>query len=749
MGLCQRLRFVNAILTDRAGNVVLAAGEKLGSGDHYRSLAAQVLQAGDVIEHDFHMDGPQGSVHLGYNLPLRPGPGAPPFGMLLLGIDPRDYLYPLIQSWPTNSPSAETLLVRRDGDEVTYLNDLRHRSGTALVLRTPLNRTGLPAVEAVLGKTGVIGGKDYRGVAVLAAVQPVPGTPWFLVAKVDAEEVYAPIRQRTLLLAIAVGALILAAGTGVAFFWRRQQVRFFKERYESENEHRALLGRYDYLSRYANDIILLMDQQGSILEANDRAAAAYGYSREELLKMNIRDLREPSTVADLEGQWASAQERDGYMFETVHIHRDGTAFPVEVSSRFVQAPGVDMRQHIIRDISERVTAARERKKLEQQLLQAQKMESIGRLAGGVAHDFNNQLTVILGYCDLLLARSDPAAFEQPWLSAIRTAGEQAAGLTRQLLAFSRKQVLQPRPLNLNGAIAEAQKLLGRVIGNDIELVTLLDPGLRSITADPIQMTQVIMNLTVNARDAMPGGGRIVIETSNVDLDQQYAAQHPDIQPGAYVMMAVSDTGMGMDAETQRHIFEPFFTTKGPGSGTGLGLSTVYGIVRQSGGWIWFYSEPGQGATFKLYFPQESGPEQAPAVSIQPKPMTNGTETVLVVEDQDTVRRVTTAILQGQGYRVLDAPGGAQALSASSDFPDRIDLLITDVAMPGMTGLELAQRLLALRPGIRVLYTSGYTANVIVHQGVLDPNVAYLPKPFTPEALASKVREVLEAPAAAL
>jgi CheY-like chemotaxis protein len=329
---------------------------------------------------------------------------------------------------------------------------------------------------------------------------------------------------------------------------------------------------------------------------------------------------------------------------------------------------------------------------------------------------------------------------------ILLAGNRAAALTQQLLAFSRKQVAEPRVISLNGVVADARKMLSRLIGDDIEIVVHFDPDLGSVVADPSQMNQVLVNMAINARDAMPDGGRIIIETSNIDLDEGYAAQHAGVKAGPYVLLSIADTGAGMTPAVVQRIFDPFFTTKSTGVGTGLGLSTVYGIVKQAGGWIWVYSEPGKGSTFKVYLPRiVAAPEPLP-VPVSAAENLRGTETVLVVEDQPEVRKLTLAMLESQGYRLLEAANGNEALSLCQQYAEPIHLLITDVVMPGMTGRELARLLLALRPSLKTLYTSGYTANTITHEGMLDPGVAYLPKPFSRAQLAAKVREVLLEPA---
>ena len=393
-------------------------------------------------------------------------------------------------------------------------------------------------------------------------------------------------------------------------------------------------------------------------------------------------------------------------------------------------------------IADRERAESKLKDAQEQLLQAQKMEAVGRLAGGVAHDFNNMLSVILSHTRLAISELKPGHPLLEDLEQVDHAAERAAQITRQLLAYSRRQIMQPRALDLNAVVRETQKMLRRLIGEDIDLNVVLARDLWTVHLDPGQIQQVLMNLVVNARDAMPQGGRLTLETANVELDPDYAKDRPGITPGRHVVLAVTDTGVGMDSETQSRIFDPFFTTKGGEHGTGLGLSTVYGIVKQSGGHVWVYSELGLGSTFKVYFPESAGSGRHRAVRPESTQLT-GKETVLLVEDEDMVRRAVCAILRRGGYEILEAASGNAALELLRGFEGEVDLLVTDVVMPELSGRELALRVTELRPKIKVLYMSGYTDDTIVRHGVLEATMAFIQKPATPDDLLRKIRELLD------
>ncbi len=507
------------------------------------------------------------------------------------------------------------------------------------------------------------------------------------------------------------------------------------ERKQVEAEHVRLVTAIEQSA----EGVVITSATGDIEYVNPAFTRITGYSREEVLGKNPRILKsgqqDPAFYQQL---WATILRGEIWHGQLINRRKDGSLYTEELNIAPVRGAQGEVTHFI--STKQDVT---ERKQLERQLIQAQKMEAVGRLAGGVAHDFNNLLTIINGYAQLLTERSSPEDPRLELMEEILMAGEKAASLTRQLLAFSRRQVLEPRILDLSRVLADLEKMLHRLIGEDVELVTTYEPDLGRVKVDPGQIEQVVMNLAVNARDAMPEGGKLNIETSNVEIDEGYARSHPNITPGKYVMMAVSDTGCGMDLDIQRHIFEPFFTTKEKGHGTGLGLATTYGIIKQSGGFIWVYSEPGQGSTFKIYFPSvgEALPPYEP-IDVPTEP-TKGSETVLVVEDEMRVRSMVCETLKSKGYKILEAEGAAQALKIAEYYTSPIHLLLTDVVMPKTSGKGLAKRLSTLHHETRVLYMSGYTDDAIVRQGILEDGASFLQKPFAIYALVRKVRQVLD------
>ncbi len=468
----------------------------------------------------------------------------------------------------------------------------------------------------------------------------------------------------------------------------------------------------------------ISSNQGRIVEANDALLHMVGASREELLAGEV-------TWELLASQ--AGKRAEGRTWEAEFVRKDGLKLPVLVA---VESLGDAERICIALDLSAH-------KRLEGQFLQAQKMEAVGRLAGGIAHDFNNVLSVISSYAELIEAELDPGEPLRADVAEVRTAAARATDLTRQLIAFSRQQVVEPKVLSLEPILTGMEKMLRRLLGADVILTLLTDATTWNARVDAGQIEQIVMNLAVNARDAMPTGGRLTIQLGNVTLDGEYAEVHHEVRPGPYVMLAVSDTGVGMDAATRARIFEPFFTTKEKGKGTGLGLATVFGIVKQSAGHIWVYSEPGQGTSFKLYFPRAMESASAPAPEQPVRHPAQGHETILVVEDDGQLLRLARGILCRAGYVVLEAANAGEALLVSEQHGANIDLLLTDVVLPLISGRQLSERLRTLRPGLKVLFMSGYTNDAVRQHGILDSGEAYLQKPITPTSLLRKLREVLD------
>jgi PAS domain S-box-containing protein len=499
--------------------------------------------------------------------------------------------------------------------------------------------------------------------------------------------------------------------------------------------------RYRTLLESANDAIAVLTPEGIVREMNQRWADIVGLPREQLIGRHVRDFA-PSGKGD----------ENARLFDLAIVSSSARSAPVEIatpdgsnvllefSSTILDVAGEQLVLTIGRDVTEQY-------QLEKQLRQAQKLELLGQLSGGVAHDFNNLLTVILGSSEMLLLDLGPDDPSRTEVLEIQRAGGRAAGLTRQLLAFSRKQVLQPSVLDVNALIAEMEPMLRRLVAKHIDLLVAPAPQVGAVNMDVTQLEQLVVNLVVNAADAMPRGGKLTVETSSVALDAHYRTHHLPVTPGQFVMLAVSDTGVGMDEATIQHMFEPFFTTKEVGKGTGLGLATVYGIVKQNGGDIWVYSEPGYGSAFKIYLPQVTAVAAATTKrSTAPESAPHGSETILLVEDDAAVRRLACLSLARNGYKVVEAENPNEALRVAIQFAGQIDLLLSDVMMPESEGPPLFQRLSQVRPGLRVLYMSGYADEAVVRHGIVVEGTAFLQKPFTPLALTQKVRDVLDAPA---
>jgi signal transduction histidine kinase/ActR/RegA family two-component response regulator len=624
--------------------------------------------------------------------------------------------------------TGEFTLAQREGDEIAFVLHHRHPGSKDRVsfdseLAEPMRR-------ALSGESGTLIGLDYRGVKVLAAHEPVGFLGLGIVAKIDLAEVRAPfVRAASVCLGVAL-VLAFVASLAVVALWRPVAEGLVRSEASLD------------LALQAAGMGLWGQEPGQAFRWDSQTAGLFGVAVDDaptnldgFLSLVAKDDRKETELAL--GRAMRAQRGFDLEFRV----RDTE----ETVDRVLAVRGQGVRDGLVGvcwDVSEQHRAAEEKEHLEEKLRQSQKMEAIGRLAGGVAHDFNNILLAILNNAELMEIRlpGNPAL---RYVAAIREAAERAADLTRQLLAFGRKQMLQPQAVDLNESVTEVDKILRRTIGEDIEIRILRDPDLGMVMVDPGQIHQVILNLAVNARDAMPTGGALTIETTNVVLDEEYVRIRPEIEPGRYVMLAVSDTGVGMSPEVQERVFEPFFTTKSKDKGTGLGLSTVYGIVRQTGGSIGVYSEPGVGSTFKVFLPRAMDVEDddsATASGVLWK--VEGTERLLLVEDDASVRESLVEHLERFGYQVVAAGSAEEAIVRAAEVS--FDALITDVVLPKESGAKLAERLLLKMPKLSVLFISGYTENAVVHHGVVDPDVRFLQKPFTPHQLGAAVRAVLDA-----
>ncbi len=1028
-------RFDDILLVNTQGKQLLSVSGTIGFHDVYLTELPAAIRQHKPLFVRLHIEKKDPAPHISEVAPLFTGQqqDQKPLGALVLVTDASRFLYPLIQSWPTPSKTAETLLVRRDGNDVLFLNDLRFWPHAALKLRIPLTKTAVPAVMAILGKRGLVEGEDYRGVPVLADILPIPGSPWFMIAEENTSEVFAAWRfQSFLLLALFLG-LMVSIGTAGLMFWQQEKRAHFQALYVSEAALRQTMERHHITLKSIGDAVIVTDAQGVVQLFNPVAEALTGWTENEARGKALREvfsivneetgepvenpvaqvicdntvcglanhtlliskngIRRPiadsaAPIRDQNGQisgvvlvfrdqteqrmtmrmtqirlamveysaghtphelmtyaldqigdlmdspigffhfveadqktislqqWSSrtlAQfcraegkglhypiEQAGVWADSVRlkqpvIHNDFAALEnkkgmpkghaeivrelvvpvmrrgqvvailgvgnkpvdytdkdvetisflsdvtwalvsrkimeedekdaekryrrlfestrdgmlildadtgtiIDVNQSLVQLLGlsreayvgtvpweigplkplaaskeafteIKAREHVryddrvlkrtdgktlsveltstvytvehsgiiewaIRDITDKLW-------METQLRQAQKMESVGRLAGGVAHDYNNMLGVILGYADLAMEKVAPSEALHEDLKAISNAANRSAAITRQLLAFARKQIIEPKVLDINRCVENTLKMLRRLIGEDIDIAWVPGLDLWPLKIDPSQLEQILANLCVNARDAISGVGKVTIETQNVILDQDYCENHVGFSQGEFVLLAVSDDGCGMDKETMDQIFEPFFTTKEMGRGTGLGLATVFGIVKQNKGFINVYSEVDKGTTFKIYLPRHFG-EIEPAARRTSTAVPEGHgEMVLLVEDDSSIRAMSRMMLERLGYRALPAETPTTALRLAAQHQSEIVLLITDVVMPEMNGRDLANQIQSFCPGIKTLFMSGYTANVIAHRGVLDDGVQFIQKPFSKTKLAEAIKKALD------
>lgn len=740
-------KYADVRVVDAGGRVLLSLTGRLGTlGPETAADLSTALAERRAVLTDLHL-GDGAIIHIDVVAPLFAGGSVAgrPLGAVVLSEEASSFLFPLIQSWPTASTSGETLLVRRDGDSVLYLNELRHQSGTALKLRLPLSQTDLPAVQAILGHSGIVEGVDYRGTPVYAAVEPIPDSPWFMVAKVAQSEVLGEARARAVPLLVASLVLVLALFGAGGTVWQRTLKKRYEEALAVERERQALLERYEHLVNEANDAILLADEDLRVVEANAAALRLYGHSREELLGAKLPDLLGPAGVAGFDEAARKLDAAEAYLRETTHRRRSGDEFPVEVSARRFSLGGRPHLQLIVRDISERKRAEEERRRLEQQFQQSQRLESLGRLAGGIAHDFNNVLMAVLGHAELALAELPSASRARDDLREIVNASHRAAELCRQMMAYSGRGHLQTEAVDLVQLVGGMVHLLSSVMSKKVLLNLNLDKNLPPIEGDPSQIDQVIMNLVLNASEAIgERSGVITISAGAMECSKEYLRGtylDEELPAGLYVTLEVSDTGSGMSKETLARLFEPFFSTKA--GGRGLGLAAVLGIVRAHKGAIKVYSELGKGTTFKLLFPAALDGSAANRAQREAVSSWKGRGVVLLVDDEETIRALGRRMLETLGFEVLVAADGRETVQVYRENLGRITLVLLDLTMPRMNGEETFRELRSLDPGVRVVLSSGYMENDVATRFAGKGLAGFIQKPYTLTALAEKLRAVLE------
>ena len=796
-----------------------------------------------------------------------------PLAALILQIDPRKELYPLLQFWPTASESSESYIFRREDKHFTLLSPHRNETPQNLLKIISLSQPTINKIGQVLkGQESIFEGKDSRGVKVIAHITAIKDTPWILVTKVNRNEILADARYYNYYIAIFVALLILITVVGGGLIFRHRRARWYKELHKVEKERNDLLEEFRITLYSIGDGVISMDESGRIRHMNPVAEELTGWkeaeargrpvheifhiiheetgekvdlpikrilqeggvvrlsadtvlvSREDakysiadsaapinghrgklkgfvLVFSNVTKEREAQRalkiseeryrklfMEDLTGDFVSAPDGTfldcnpafakilGFEFvEELKRHKATEFYPsahirekflnvlmkekkvtnYELEMKRIDGSTINVLENVTGKFDNRGNLVEirgylfditEHKKLEKQFLQAQKMEAIGRLAGGVAHDFNNMLAVIIGYSEILLSRqTEEGTNLHNGLMQIKKAADRSADLTHQLLAFARKQVISPKIIDLNETVGNMIKMLRRLVGENIDLIWKPGTLHGNIKIDPAQMDQILANIVINARDAIDRAGKIVIETNHAVFDEAYCIAHPWARTGEYSVLSLSDNGCGMDESTVANIFEPFFTTKEKGKGTGLGLSTVYGIVKQNEGYIYVYSEPEHGTTFRIYFPMvtHDPSEKKAETSKNEDSLPKGTETILLVEDEPQILNMADQILESLGYTLFKTTSPEEALQIAKTHADKLDAVITDVILPGMNGKALLERLYSITPNIKCLYISGYTANAILHQGILDEGINFLQKPFSLNDLAIKIREVLD------
>ena len=703
---------------------------------------------------DIHRDPITRVIHIGSVIPIYVHTNdSLPVGFLVLQFDLSRFLYPLIESWPTNSQTGETLLVRKEGDDVLFLSNLRYRPNSALEFRIPLAQKDLPAGLAIGGATGAVAGRDYRGEKVFSVLRSIPDTNWYMVVKIDQNEALSGWLDVSRNILIMLCALVLATGSFFLWMWYRQNKNYYRDLYLTANlAEKKLLEESTKLKvseeRFRKALQLspfpamLHAENGKVLLVNQQWCVLTGYAPEEISTIgDWTELAYGTRNEEIKTYIESLYQQNEKLNEGIFNIRckDGSTRMWDFASMPMGRDTNGLR--LVLSMAMDVT---EKQEMQNRLSQAEKLNSIGQLAGGVAHDFNNLLMGIMNYVDICLLEVEPGSNLHEWLNEINSIAERSAGITRQLLAFARKQAISPKVLDLNSVVPSMHNMLQRLIGEDIAIQWEPEKDLWSIMMDSSQLDQILTNLCVNARDAIPGVGNITIAAKNISIDTEFALSHAEATPGDYVVLTVSDNGCGMDEETLQHAFEPFYTSKAFGKGTGLGLATVYGIVKQNKGFLEVRSQQNVGTTLDIYFPRHVETiHDTESIAIPAKPCKQGHETILLTEDEPAIRKTIEMGLTHRGYKVLSAENPEQGFRLVDEYNGNIDLLITDLIMPGMNGYEFAIALQQKNPNLKVIYMSGYNQDIIVEKGVLKQGVTFISKPFAAKDLEEKIRKLLD------
>ena len=719
---------------------------------------ALAMTAGAPARLVWNLSGPEETMaQVSCLVPVRSGDSARPAGTLVFHLDFQTMLVSILHNQPTFRASGETMLVCRVGSRMVFLS--RPRLGGAPVSGADLGDRQV-GVQAFLAGEGFAEGPDHRGVPSIAASRKLAALPWSLYSQMDRAEVTAPLAHQAWIYGGVTALFLVMAGALIHSWWRRNQAQQQAswEHIQRENDQldQQLRAAAEEALRVSEESLSVIFQESPVaLAVTDFGTGSFCKINAALLQMLRADSAQLLGRTTLETGMIGAEERrqlqarigERGALQQVQVglrRLDGEAFTAELSMKAYEMRGTRYLLTSFTDITERVQASQERDRLQGQLTQAQKMESIGLLAGGLAHDFNNMLGVILANTDLALARHGADGAFSRIFQTIQTAAQRSAELTRQLLGFARKQTIAPKVVDLNEVVEGMLKMLRRIIGEDIDIAWMPGRNLWKIRIDPAQVDQILANLLVNARDAIKGEGKVTIDTQNLAAGEGYCALHPEIRPGDYLLVSVGDNGCGMDPATQARIFEPFFTTKGVGQGTGLGLATVYGVVKQNQGYVYVESQPGQGTTFRILLPRHAGPEVPGEAPGAPVRLPGGTQTVLLVEDNEVLLESYESLLLSLGYRVLAASHPREAIRRVEQTAGDIQLLLTDIVMPEMNGWDLARTLKEGRPGLKCLFMSGYPDKIVDARGVLEEELQFLQKPFSYATLALKLQEVLGA-----